>query len=99
MLSHQPAGFFLYPIRAFVWPRRFAKPPLGRVDYVVGNARLVGGRPDVIFDHTKPGAFLGRMRTRFKYFGDLKFFVQEFLEVIGSRRPVRPQALEHTTSV
>ena len=37
-------------------------------------------------DHMKPGAFLGRIRARFKYFGDPEFFVQKSLEVIGSRR-------------
>jgi hypothetical protein len=77
---------FLVPNPSIRLAAPFPKLPLGRADYVVGNTRLVGGRPDVIFDHTKPGAFIGRIRTRFKYFGNLKFFVQEFLEVIGSRR-------------
>jgi hypothetical protein len=65
---------FLVPNPSIRLAAPFPKLPLGRADYVVGNTRLVGGRPDVIFDHTKPGAFIGRIRTRFKYFGNSEIF-------------------------
>jgi hypothetical protein len=86
MLSHQLAGFFLYPIRAFVWPRRSQNFHSG-VQITSSVTPASSAVALMLSSITRsPGAFIGRIRTRFKYFGNPKFFVQEFLEVIGSRR-------------